>query len=132
MARSVNRITLIGNVGRDPDIQQTKNGTKVAHFSVATNRRVPSGTDGEELTDWHRLTLWNKQAQFAEDYIRTGDRVYIDGRLVQADARSDGGWEYDSYERDGVVIPTAEVIVREVVMLNSKGGADDEELDEAA
>jgi single-strand DNA-binding protein len=121
MARSVNRITLIGNVGRDPDIQQTKNGTKVAHFSVATNRRVPSGTDGEERTDWHRLTLWNKQAQFAEDYIRTGDRVYIDGRL-----------EYDSYERDGVVIPTAEVIVREVVMLNSKGVADDEELDEAA
>ena len=121
MARSVNRITLIGNVGRDPDIQQTKNGTKVAHFSVATNRRVPSGTDGEERTDWHRLTLWNKQAQFAEDYIRTGDRVYIDGRL-----------EYDSYERDGVVIPTAEVIVREVVMLNSKGVADDEALDEAA
>lgn len=121
MARSVNRITLIGNVGRDPDIQQTKNGTKVAHFSVATNRRIPSGTDGEERTDWHRLTLWNKQAQFAEDYIRTGDRVYIDGRL-----------EYDSYERDGVVIPTAEVIVREVVMLNSKGVADDAALDEAA
>ena len=121
MARSVNRITLIGNVGRDPDIQQTKNGPKVAHFSVATNRRMPAGTDGEEPTDWHRLTLWNRQAQFAEDYIRMGDRVYIDGRL-----------EYDSYERDGVVIPTAEVIVREVVMLNSKGAESGEELDEAA
>ena len=84
-------------------------------------RSSPSGTDGEERTDWHRLTLWNKQAQFAEDYIRTGDRVYIDGRL-----------EYDSYERDGVVIPTAEVIVREVVMLNSKGAESGEELDEAA
>ena len=120
MARSVNRITLIGNVGRDPDIQQTKNGTKVAHFSVATNRRIQGGGDGEERTDWHRLTLWNKQAQYAEDYIRTGDRVYIDGRL-----------EYDSYERDGVVIPTAEVIVREVVMLNSKGAAS-AALDEAA
>ncbi|MGB0542185.1 MAG: single-stranded DNA-binding protein [Longimicrobiales bacterium] len=121
MARSVNRISLIGNVGRDPDIQQTKNGTKVAHFSVATNRRVQAGSDGEERTDWHRLTLWNKQAQFAEDYIRTGDRIYIDGRL-----------EYDSYERDGVVIPTTEIIVREVVMLNSKGTMEDDPLDAAA
>ncbi len=110
MSRSVNRITLIGNVGRDPDIHETKNGTKVAHFSLATNRRASS--DGEERTDWHRLTLWNKQAQFAEDYVRTGDRIYVDGRL-----------EYDSYERDGVVIPTAEVIVREVVLLSSKAGA---------
>ena len=108
MSRSVNKITLIGNVGRDPDIQQTKNGTKVAHFSLATNRRAPS-SDEEERTDWHRLTLWNRQAQFAEDYIRTGDRIYVEGRL-----------EYDSYERDGVVIRTAEVIVREVVMHNSQ------------
>lgn len=120
MARSVNRITLIGNVGRDPDIQQTKNGTKVAHFSVATNRRAPGGADGEERTDWHRLTLWNKQAQFAEDYIRTGDRVYIEGRL-----------EYDSYERDGITIPTAEIVVREVVMLTPRS-SDGEELDAAA
>jgi single-strand DNA-binding protein len=121
MSRSVNRITLIGNVGRDPDIHQTKNGTKVAHFSLATNRRAPSGSDEEERTDWHRLTLWNRQAQFAEDYIRIGDRLYVEGRL-----------EYDSYERDGVVIPTAEVIVREVVLLTPKGAGSEEALDEAA
>lgn len=120
MSRSVNRITLIGNVGRDPDIQQTKSGTKVAHFSLATNRRVP-GADDEERTDWHRLTLWNRLAQFAEDYIRTGDRIYVEGRL-----------EYDSYERDGVVIPTAEIVVREVVLLSAKAGAGQEELAEAA
>ena len=123
MSRSVNRITLIGNVGRDPDIQQTKSGTKVAHFSVATNRRAPAGSDEEERTDWHRLTLWNRQAQFAEDYIRTGDRVYVEGRM-----------EYDSYERDGVVIPTAEITVREIVLLSSKGGSvgATEQVDEAA
>lgn len=120
MSRSVNRITLIGNVGRDPDIQQTKSGTKVAHFSLATNRRA-LGADDEERTDWHRLTLWNRLAQFAEDYIRTGDRIYVEGRL-----------EYDSYERDGVVIPTAEVVVREVVLLSARSGADQEELAEAA
>lgn len=121
MSRSVNRVTLVGNVGRDPDIQQTKNGTKVAHLSLATNRRGPAGNDPQERTDWHRLTLWNRLAQFAEDYIRTGDRIYIEGRL-----------EYDSYERDGTVIPTADINVKEVVMLSSKAGVDDEELEEAA
>ncbi len=121
MSRSVNRVTLLGNVGRDPDIQQTRNGTKVAHFSLATNRRAPAGSDEEERTDWHRLTLWNRQAQFAEDYIRTGDRIYVEGRL-----------EYDSYERDGVTIPTAEIHVNRVVLLSSKGSAEDESAEDAA
>ena len=121
MSRSVNKITLIGNVGRDPDIHQTKSGTKVAHFSVATNRRLPPGSEEEERTDWHRLTLWNRQAQFAEDHIRTGDRVYVEGRM-----------EYDSYERDGVVIPTAEITVREIVLLSSKAGSTAAEEVEAA
>ena len=120
MSRSVNKIILVGNVGRDPDIQQTKNGTKVAHLSLATNRR-PSGTDTEERTDWHRLTLWNRLAQLAEDAIHTGDRIYVEGRL-----------EYDSYERDGVVIPTSEVWVKEVVLLSAKSVPDDEVLEEAA
>jgi single-strand DNA-binding protein len=121
MSRSVNKITLIGNVGRDPDIQETKSGTKVAHFSIATNRRLATGSDEEERTDWHRLTLWSKQAQFAEDYIRTGDRIYVEGRL-----------EYDSYERDGVVIPTAEIQVNEVVLLTSKSQTANAEMEQAA
>jgi len=121
MSRSVNRVTLVGNVGRDPDIQQTKSGTKVAHLSLATNRRMPAGSDAQERTDWHRLTLWNRLAQFAEDHIRTGDRIYIEGRL-----------EYDSYERDGVVIPTADINVREVVMLSSRRGSAEAALEEAA
>ena len=121
MSRSVNKITLIGNVGRDPDIQQTKSGTKVAHFSIATNRRPASGSEEEERTDWHRLTLWGRQAQFAEEYIRTGDRVYVEGRL-----------EYDSYERDGVVIPTAEIHVAEVLILTSKGQAMSDDIEKAA
>jgi len=121
MSRSVNKITLIGNVGRDPDIQETKSGTKVAHFSIATNRRLAAGSDEEERTDWHRLTLWSKQAQFAEDYIRTGDRIYVEGRL-----------EYDSYERDGVVIPTAEIHVNEVVLLTSKSQPANAEMEQAA
>ncbi len=106
MSRSVNKLILVGNVGRDPEIHETKTGKKVAHFSLATNR-FPN-EEGEERTDWHRLTLWGKLAQFAEDYVKVGDRIYIEGRV-----------EYDSYERDGVTIPSSEVIVRELVMLSS-------------
>lgn len=109
MTRSVNRITLIGNVGREPDMQQTQNGTKVAHLSLATNRRIPGGEEGKERTDWHRLTCWNRLAQFVEDHVSTGDRIYIEGRV-----------EYDSFERDGVTIPTAEITVHELVMLSPK------------
>lgn len=120
MSRSVNKVILVGNVGRDPDIQETRKGTKVAHLSMATNRRT-TVEDGEtvERADWHRLTLWGRQAQFAEDYIRTGDRIYVEGRL-----------EYDSYERDGVTIPTADVHVSEVLLLVSKNGA--QEMEKAA
>ncbi len=122
MSRSVNKVILVGNVGRDPDIQQTQNGTKVAHFSLATNRRVSNGDDPQEKTDWHRLTVWNRLAQFAEDYVRTGDRIYVEGRL-----------EYDSYERDGVTIPTAEITVRELVLLSGGRAAEqDGEMEEAA
>lgn len=109
MGRSVNKIILVGNVGREPDIATTQNGNKVAHVSLATNRRVGSAEEGEERTDWHRLTMWGRLAQLAEDYVKTGDRVYVEGRL-----------EYDSYERDGVTIPTAEVTVRELVLLSPK------------
>ena len=110
MSRSVNKIILVGNVGQDPDIQETGNGTKVAHFSLATNRRrMGTGDDVQERTDWHRLTLWNRMAQFAQDYVSKGDRVYVEGRL-----------EYDSYERDGVTIPTADVHVRELVLLSPR------------
>jgi len=114
MSRSVNKIILVGNVGQDPDIQVTGNGTKVAHFSLATNRRTGgNGDEPQERADWHRLTLWNRLAQLAEDYVTKGDRVYVEGRL-----------EYDSFERDGVTIPTADVNVRELVMLSPRASAE--------
>lgn len=111
MSRSVNKVILVGNVGRDPDVQTTTSGTKVAHVSLATGRRFPRDGGMEERTEWHRLTLWDRLAQIAEDYVRKGDRVYIEGRM-----------EYDSFERNGVTIPTAEVVVREIVLLGSPTG----------
>lgn len=111
MARSVNKLILVGNVGRDPEVQKTGSGTKVAHFSLATNRRIPKESGFDERTEWHRISVWGKLAELAEEYIRKGDRLYIEGRM-----------EYGSYERNGVTIPTAEVNVRELVMLGSASG----------
>lgn len=109
MGRSVNKIILVGNVGRDPDIHETQSGTKVAHLSLATNRRTGGEGEDAERTDWHRITFWSRLAEFAEEHIRVGARLYIEGRI-----------EYDSYERDGVTIPTAEVHAREVVLLTPR------------
>lgn len=108
MARSVNKVILVGHAGRDPDIQETQKGTRVAHLSLATNRWVGgNGDDRKERTDWHRLTLWDRLADFAGDHVRKGDRLYVEGRV-----------EYGSYERDGVTIPTTDVSVREIVLLS--------------
>lgn len=111
MSRSVNKVILVGNVGRDPDVATIGNGTKVAHLSLATSRRVQKNGTVEERTDWHRLTLWDRLAELAEEYIRKGDRLYVEGRI-----------EYDSYEKNGVTIPTSEVHVRELVMLGGPSG----------
>ena len=108
MARNVNKVILVGNAGRDPDVQTTAAGVKVAHLSLATSRRIPRNGSFEERTEWHRLTLWDRLAQLAEEYIRKGDRLYVEGRI-----------EYDSFEKNGVTIPTAEVTVREIVMLGA-------------
>ena len=120
MGRTINKVILMGNVGADPDVRETKNGTKVVHMSMATNR-PPYGDDPQERTDWHRLTLWARLAQFTEDYVKKGDRIYVEGRL-----------EYDTYERDGVSIPTADVTVRELVLLSSSNAAVNLEEAEAA
>jgi single-strand DNA-binding protein len=125
MSRSVNKVILVGNIGRDPDIQTTTSGTKVAHVSLATSRRFPRDGAMEERTAWHRLTLWDRLAQLAEDYLRKGDRIYVEGRI-----------EYDSFERNGVTIPTTEVHVRELVLLGAPTGraaeAEAEDVEEEA
>ncbi|HUF67628.1 MAG TPA: single-stranded DNA-binding protein [Longimicrobiales bacterium] len=117
MSRSINKLILVGNVGRDPDIQTTSNGTKVAHFSLATSRRIPRNGGVEERTEWHRLTLWDRLADLAEEYVRKGDRLYIEGRV-----------EYGSFEKNGVTVPTAEVHVNELVLLGvpNRNAEDDE------
>jgi single-strand DNA-binding protein len=107
MARSINKVILVGHVGSAPEVRSTSAGTMVANISMATNRPPREGHEPE--TDWHRLVVWGKLAEFVEQYVTQGDRIYVEGNL-----------NYDSYERDGVTIPTAQVKVREIVLLSPR------------
>ena len=112
MARSLNKALLIGNLGADPEIRATSDGTKVAGFSVATNRSW-TDRDGEaqERTEWHRVVAWSSLAEIAEQYLSRGDRVYIEGEI-----------QYRSYEdRDGATRYVTEIRASELVMLGGRG-----------
>jgi single-strand DNA-binding protein len=112
MARSINRIILVGNAGSDPDVRETSSGTPVAHVSLATDRFFRQDGEEQRKTDWHRLTFWGKSSDIAARFVHRGSRLYVEGRV-----------EYGSYERDGVMIPTTDVIVQDFVLLDGASGA---------
>lgn len=74
----INKVILIGNVGRDPEVRMTQNGKPVAKFSLATTETF----NGEKKTEWHNIVLWGKLAEVAEKYMRKGKLVYIEGRIT--------------------------------------------------
>lgn len=112
MSRGLNRIELIGNVGRDPEMRYTPSGAPVTQFRVAVNsiRRGAEGGQAVEETDWFTVVCWNRLAEFADQYIRKGAKVYVAGRLrVRRYTGNDGS------ERTAV-----EVIAREVLLLSPR------------
>ena len=79
---SLNKILLIGNVGRDPEIRLSKNGDSMATFSLATSYGYKSAEgDRDQSTEWHRIVMWRKLAEQAEKYVKKGRKLYIEGRL---------------------------------------------------
>ncbi len=84
MAGSVNKAILIGNLGRDPEIRSTQDGTKIANFSVATSENWRDRSTGErrERTEWHRVVIFDeKLTEIAEKYLRKGSKVYVEGQI---------------------------------------------------
>lgn len=83
MARGVNKVILIGNLGNDPDVRFTPNGSAVANLSVATSESWKDRNTGQqqERTEWHRVVIFGKLAEIAQQYLRKGSRVYIEGKL---------------------------------------------------
>ena len=118
MSRSLNKVMLIGNLGADPEVRSTNNGSRVATLSLATSRQwTAQGGEKQEKTEWHRVVLWNNKggqlADLAEKYMKKGDRIYVEGRI-----------EYRTWEdRDKQTRYVTEVIARELIMLTPKGSS---------
>jgi single-strand DNA-binding protein len=113
MSRSLNKVMLIGNVGAEPEIRTVGGGTKIAKVSLATNRTFSDRSgQQQEKTEWHRLTFWDRLADLVEQYVKKGDRLYIEGRLEYSTTKDENG--NDRYWTD--------VVVREMVMLGSGPG----------
>ncbi len=117
MSRSLNKVILIGNLGADPEVRSTSNGSRVATLSVATSRQWKNqGGERQEKTEWHRVILWNNKgsglADIAERYCKKGDKIYVEGRV-----------EYRSWQdREGQTRYTTEIIARELILLSGRGG----------
>ena|SRR5712675_3728547 len=118
VSRSLNKVQIIGNLGADPEVRSTNNGSRVATLSVATSRQwTGNGGEKQEKTEWHRVICWNNKgsglADVAEKYLKKGDKVYIEGRI-----------EYRTWEdREKQTRYVTEIIARELIMLGSRGGA---------
>ena len=114
---SVNKVILIGNLGRDPEVRYTTSGTPVANFTMATTERWSDASSGErkEKTEWHRVVVWAKQAEIVGEYLRKGRQVYIEGSLQTRE------WT----DRDGNKRYTTEVRAQRVQMLGRRSDAED-------
>lgn len=108
----VNKVILVGNLGRDPEVRYTKSGQAVASFSLATSEKW-TGKDGnkEEKTEWHRIVAWGKLGEICGEYLSKGKQVYIEGRLQTRE------WE----DGEGVKRQTTEVVANNMTMLGQAG-----------
>ena len=110
MARSLNKVMLIGNLGRDPELKATPSGSQVATFSIATNRKwKDKNGELQEETQWHNIVAWGPPAEFLATYLKKGSRLYVEGRLTHR------SWEDQSGQKRYMT----EVVVENFVPLDA-------------
>jgi single-strand DNA-binding protein len=114
MARGINKVILIGNLGQDPETRTTPGGTTVTNIRIATSESWRDKQSGEmkEQTEWHGIVLWNKLGEIAAEYLRKGSQVYIEGRLQTRK------WQ----DKQGNDRYTTEIVASEMQMLGGRGG----------
>ncbi len=114
MARSLNKVMLIGNVGNEPDIRMTASGAKVAKISLATNRQFQDRSgQQQERTEWHRVTFFGRMSDIVEQWVHKGDRLYVEGRIEYSQTQDEnGGTRY-----------WTDIVANEMVMLGGTQGA---------
>ena len=115
MARGVNKAIIVGNLGRDPEVRYTANGSAVANVTVATSESWKDKQSGErqERTEWHRVVFFGRLAEIAEEYLKKGSQVYIEGS-IRTQKWQDKESGQDRY--------TTEIVARDMQMLGSRGG----------
>ena len=111
---SVNKVIIVGNLGRDPEVRYTPNGSAVCNVSVATTRSWKNKESGDksEETEWHRVVFYDKLAEIAGEYLKKGRSVYVEGRLKTRK------WQ----DKDGVEKYTTEIVATDMQMLGSREG----------
>jgi single-strand DNA-binding protein len=111
---SVNKVILIGNLGRDPEVRYTPNGNAICNVTIATSRNWKDKTSGEKMeeTEWHRVVFYDRLAEIAGEYLKKGRPVYVEGRLKTRK------WQ----DKDGVEKYTTEIIAAEMQLLGSREG----------
>ena len=113
MARGINKVILVGNLGADPETRYTPSGTAISTIRVATSESWKDKQTGEqqERTEWHRVKFFGRLAEIAGEYLKKGSQVYIEGKL-----------RTEEYEKDGIKRWSTDVIADEMQMLGSRGG----------
>ncbi len=114
MAKSINKVTLLGNLGKDPEVKFLPSGQAVANFTIATTDRVKDKTSNDyvDRTEWHNVTAYGRTAEIVRDYVKKGNKLYVEGRLT---TRS-----WDDKETGKKVYRT-EIVVSDVVLLSGRG-----------
>ena len=110
----VNKVILVGRLGKDPEVRNLDSGVAVANFTLATSESYKDKTTGEkkEVTEWHNIVLWRGLAEIAQRYLHKGDMVYVEGKLRSR-----------SWEKEGVTRYITEVVADNMTMLSTKPGS---------
>lgn len=121
MSKSVNKVILVGNVGKDPEVKYTPSGVAVAKFSLATNERFKDrGGEWQERVEWHHVTAWQRLAEIVGEYTQQGSKLYVEGRLQTS------SWED---KQSGEKKYRIEIVARDILLLGRAPSDAEEEAD---
>ena len=119
MPKSVNKVILVGNVGKDPEVKYSPSGTPIAKFSLATNEKYKDRSDEwQERTEWHNIVAWQRLAEIVGEYVKKGSKLYIEGKLQTS------SWED---RESGTKKYRTEIVARDLVLLGSHENGGDSE-----
>jgi len=118
MAKSVNKVILVGNVGQDPEVKYTASGVPIARVSLATNERFKDRNDQwQDRTEWHSVVAWQRLAEIVGEYVRKGSKLYVEGKLQTStwEGRQNGEKRYRT-----------EIVARDIVLLGTRDSGQEE------